>query len=208
MSEPIELKIALEQFAESHASELVAIEKDIKSLIAGDVDANLNRIEGHLGALYADAEAANNSVAMQQIADSWELTQQLAIANQQLLGIATGATYGMNKAFEQRDELIEAVVEQDTSNPLVGNLVEELSEQFAYEWLMSDYEGTQAEALEVITEHAQALLGMEHEAAYRLAHILAYGYTGYGDNVIPDETLLSIGRFISEKLKTVGKANV
>lgn len=199
--EPIELKVAIEQFAEAHASELVAIERDIKSLIAGDTDANLENIEAHLGALYGEAEGRGDSVAMQQIAASWELTQQLAAANTQLLGVATGATYGMNKAIEERDELVEAIEDEDDSHPLIGRLIEAVQEQAYYDSEMDMYDHLHDLLLDNAIENICDMLGItDYQTARSLALLVCYGNDGYGDNCIPDEVQKAIGRFVAERL--------
>ena len=185
---------------EQRAEKLAAIEEEVAALVVGDSAINFQEIEARLGEIYAEAEAHHNSDAMQRAVTVFEHAQMLATSNSQLRGVAVGSLYGQREAEAQRDELIEAMEDQDTGHPLVGRLVEDVSEQLAYEWQMDFFDDSRAEALDDCTQNAMDLLSMENEAAYRLAHILVVGYTGYGDHTIPDETLAEIGRFIAEKL--------
>lgn len=201
MSEPLSIQEAIESYAETNHPALLAVRDEIVSLINGDTNTIFQVAKAGLEQMYTNAVAHGDRAGAFLAENVFEHVLELYQANDQLLGMTVASTAAMQKAVAERDELVEAIEEQDTDHPLVGQLVEDVSEQVAYEWQMGYDDATREEALEACTQNAMEFLSLGDETAYRLARLLVLGYTGYGDSALSAGLLLEIGDFIERKLR-------
>lgn len=203
MSEPTSIKDALAQFTEANHPELLAVREEITALVNADADTIFNVVEERLGTIYDDAEQRGDTSTMQLATDAYQHAKELYQVNDQLTGVAVASTAAMNKAVEERDDLVEAIEERDKRHPLIGQLIQAVREEKMYDDEIKTYDHLQDMLLENACENAHDLLGIESSnVAGKIAMAICFGYDGSynGDGGIPEETLLAIGRFIEEKL--------
>jgi hypothetical protein len=203
MSEPITIREAIETYTETNHPELLAVREEITAIINADSDISFQQIEAGLGQIHHDAEQRGDTTTMQYVMEVYDYAKELYQANDQLTGVAVASTAAMNKAVEDRDELVEAIEEQDEYHPLIGDLIEAVRDQTQYEAEIYAYESAHEDAYDCMANNCRTLLGMEDSGIIRLFSLMVVdGFTGYGVSQIDDETMHIIGKFIEMRLAT------
>ena len=202
-SEPTSIKEALDAYVETNHPGLLAVREEITALINADADTIFRVVEDRLGQIYADAESRGDTSTMQLATDAYEHAKELYQAADQLTGVAVASTAAMNKAVEERDDLISAIEEQDEYHPLLGQLIEAVRDETIYDSEMGMYDHLHDMLLDNVVENLSLCLGLNADLAGRLALLVCYGWDGAynGSGGIPEDVQKAIGRAIAEKLE-------
>lgn len=144
-----------EDTQDTPATALANIEATKTSLVAmrQHADESLREVEGHLGAVYSDAESRGDEAAKGQIVTAWDRVQQihndLALTGAALDGVLAAAKL-LSEEHDRKqaalDELEEAIDMRDMDHPLVYDLVQDVEQDFVEWYGDSIYEGALEEA--------------------------------------------------------------
>lgn len=201
MSEPVTIKEAINQFTETNHPQLLAVREEINALVNADSDEVFQVARDRLGQIHAEAEARGDSQTMALAVDCYTQIETLYQANDQLFGVAVASKAAMDKAIDERDDLVDAIEEHDRRHPLVGRMIADLRDQFDYENEAAMYDHLYDMLLENAVENIAHMMDIaDDEMNNMLAMIVCYGYDGYGDAPIDQEDLFAIGKFIAERL--------
>lgn len=206
--EPVTIKTALDDYTQTNHPQLLAVREEISTLVNADSDTIFGVAKDRLETIYHDAEASGDAKTMALVVDAFSHVEMLYQANDQLVGVAVASRAAMEKAVEERDDLVSAIEEQDEMHPLIGDLIEAVREDAYYDSEMSMYDHLHDLLLDNAVENIAQLMGItDRNVANRLALLVCYGYDGSynGSGGTPEEVMKALGRVITERL---GEARV